>query len=391
MKSRNVNVLFVLVLGGLMALAPMAQGKDDWVKEFSVDPGQTIELEMDPGGSLEVEGWDRDVVRITCTAERYDIEDWQIEVDETRDGLKLNTELKERQDNYTNLVVELMVPRKFNIKTNSGGGHICITDVEGEFQGRTSGGAIKLKNVSGEARLRTGGGYIKIVDSDLDGRISSGGGGGLVENVTGNVKATSGGGVVSYKNVRDSHGDMRGPGRLSAKGITKGTVMHSTTGGDINIKEAPEGVLVETGGGNIDIRDANRFVEAQTGGGEIEIEIVDGRVKARTGGGDIEVTVLEGLGDNRDGIDLGSDWGEVTLILPENASIELDLDLAYTRNSNRDYEIDSDFDLDIEKTRKWESDHGSPRKHIYGTATINGGSHRVIIHTVNGDIRIKKR
>ena len=33
--------------------------------------------------------------------------------------------------------------------------------------------------------------------------------------------------------------------------------------------------------------------------------------------------------------------------------------------------------------------HGGPRKHIYGTATINGGRHRVIIRSVNGNIRIK--
>ena len=53
--------------------------------------------------------------------------------------------------------------------------------------------------------------------------------------------------------------------------------------------------------------------------------------------------------------------------------------------------INSEFDLDLENTEKWESKHGSPRKHIYGTASINGGKHRIVINNVNGDIRIKRR
>ena len=78
-------------------------------------------------------------------------------------------------------------------------------------------------------------------------------------------------------------------------------------------------------------------------------------------------------------------------ILIRDASVEFDLDLAYTRKSRRDYVIISDFDLDLEHTTKWESKYGSPRKHIYGTASINGGKHKVVIHGVNGDIRIEKR
>ncbi len=49
---------------------------------------------------------------------------------------------------------------------------------------------------------------------------------------------------------------------------------------------------------------------------------------------------------------------------------------------DKNYKI---FDLDIEETDKWESRNGSPRKHIYGTASINGGKHRVIIRVVNGE------
>ncbi len=391
MKSRTVIALFTLVLSAIMAIAPVAQGKDDFQQDYRVKAGQTIELEMDHGGSLEVEGWDKNIVMVNCEARLNDLEDWDIEIKETRNGLKLVAKLKDRSIRSNNFIVRLMVPETFNIKTESGGGHISIQGVSGEFSGKSAGGGITLHNVSGEARLKTGGGKIKITDSDLDGRVSSGGGGGIVRNVSGNIKATSGGGIISYENVRDSHGDLRGPGRMSTKGISSKTVMYSTAGGAINVDEAPEGAQVSTGGGNIDIRNASRFVQAKTGGGDIEIEIENGYVNAGTGAGDIDIIVIEGLGDGRDGIDVTTGYGEAILTLPEDASVEFDLDLCFTRNSSRDFEIDSDFDLDIEETDKWESRHGSPRKHIYGTASINGGKHRVFIRVVNGDITIRKR
>ena len=50
-----------------------------------------------------------------------------------------------------------------------------------------------------------------------------------------------------------------------------------------------------------------------------------------------------------------------------------------------------DLILEAVMAPRQETEHGSPRKHIYGTATINGGKHRVIVHNVNGNIHIKKR
>jgi DUF4097 and DUF4098 domain-containing protein YvlB len=390
MNPRAIGILITLALIVGLAVAPAAQGKSEFEEEFDVESGQTIELKMKQGGSLDVEGWDRDVVRVVCIAKLHDIEDWDIEIKRTREGLNLTAELDRRFDSNS-FTVQLMVPRDFNIETRSGGGHITITDVTGDFRGSTGGGQIELVNVSGTARLTTGGGKIKILDSELNGKVSTGGGGGLVRNVVGNVKATSGGGLVSYENVRDRDGDLRGPKGRTPKGTTEGTRLVSTAGGAIRLREAPEGAIVSTGGGDIDISNAERFVKAKTGGGDIDIEIRDGYVVANTGAGDIEVIVRGDLGNGDDGVDISTGYGEVTVILPADASVEFDLDLSYTKNSSRDFSIKSDFDMDLEHTDKWESRHGSPRKHIYGTGRINGGKHRIEISGVNGDIRIKKR
>lgn len=392
MNKRVMGTMFTLVLVALMALAPVAQGKTEWDREFDVEPGQKIELKMPSGGSLEVEGWDRDVVRIVCTEGVNDLDDYTFEVDETRAGLRFFADVDDRHIQSTGLLVKLMVPSEFDIETNSGGGHICIANVTGDFRGETAGGHINLESVSGTADLHTGGGIVRIKDSDLDGKVTTGGGGGLVRAVTGNVVARSGGSIVSYENVRDRNGDIRGPGDLSTKGATVRTILRATAGGVIRVDDAPEGAVVETGGGDVIISGASRFVRAKTGGGDMEIEVTDGSVKASTGAGDVEVVVLDGFGDGEDGIEISTGHGSIDIVVPEDASMEFDLDVAYTRNSSREFKITSDIDLDREHTSKWKREHGSNYwKHIYGTASVNGGKHRIVVKSVNGNVRIRTR
>jgi len=386
-----------LALAVLLLTAPAAQADDTYEREIKVEPGQKIELEMDSGGSVKAEGWDRDLVQIVCTESANGLENYDLELEETRGGLRFVGEPKRGYRDNTNLSVRLMVPREFDIEVESAGGSIRITGVTGEFSGKTGGGQIVLLDVKGHADLTTGGGKIRIEDSELNGRVTSGGGGALVKNVVGNVKASSGGGVVSYQNVRDRDGDLRSPGGVGSDRHGYGnrandeTILYSSAGGSIDLDEAPEGAIVSTGGGNIEIRNAERFVRAQTGGGSIEIEIRDGVVAANTGAGDIEVEISGGFGDGDGDVDLSTGYGDIVLILPDGISAELDLDLSYTRNSSRDYEIFSDFDIDQERTSKWDSSHGSPRKHIYGTGTVGRGGVKVKINCVNGNIRVKSR
>ena len=46
--------------------------------------------------------------------------------------------------------------------------------------------------------------------------------------------------------------------------------------------------------------------------------------------------------------------------------------------------------IDIETDDQWDYSHGTPRKYTHGTAKLNGGNHRVIIHTTNGNVKIRK-
>ena len=86
---------------------------------------------------------------------------------------------------------------------------------------------------------------------------------------------------------------------------------------------------------------------------------------------------------------MSSMGGDITLSVPGGLSMVLDLEIAYDRRHEDDVEIISDFEFDEERTEEW-NDDDTPKKHIYGTGTVNGGKHRIKIETINGKIYLKK-
>jgi DUF4097 and DUF4098 domain-containing protein YvlB len=121
-------------------------------------------------------------------------------------------------------------------------------------------------------------------------------------------------------------------------------------------------------------------------GGDIKVDAVDGEVEATTMGGDIRVTATGSGGP----VTLTSMSGDVTLSVPPGLGMELDLEIAYTRNSTQAYRIDAPGDLTSTVSPDWDHDHGSPRKYIRSSGSVNGGGNAVKIRTVNGDITVRE-
>ena len=123
-------------------------------------------------------------------------------------------------------------------------------------------------------------------------------------------------------------------------------------------------------------------------GGNIRVGEVDGGVHATTMGGDIEVHMVGDPSDGERDVRLDSKSGDIVLALPAGMSMEIDITLAITKSSRRRFQIQSDFDLDIRESDGWDHSQGSPRKYIYGKATIGDGQHRIKIETINGNVRL---
>jgi len=206
--------------------------------------------------------------------------------------------------------------------------------------------------------------------------------------VVGDVEGSSMGGNVSYKNVQRRSGGAGSPPRTGQDlaEITRDTVQISTMGGAIEVKDAPEGADVHTMGGNIEIEDAARFVRAKTMGGDIRIRSIDGWVEATTMAGDVEVSVTGDGGD----VKLDSYSGNIVLDLPPGFGMNLDLQIAYTRNSSKTFDIEAPGSAPTTVSSDWDYGSGTPRKYIRRSESVNGGGNAVTIRTVNGNITVRE-
>ena len=347
-------------------------------KKFNVERGQLLNLDFKTGASINVEGWDKNVVSIEAELGGKDWEDINLDFNQSSSGVNVTSYYEGYQHNRNSKIdVTIKVPKKFDLKFETMGGGVTLNNLDGELKGTTMGGALNLSSLKGNLSLKTMGGPISLINSDVDGEVSTMGGKVNIENVTGNVDGKSMGGNVTIKNLKRRDGSSTG----------KETHI-STMGGAIDLNTAPYGADVHTMGGDITINSADKFVKAKTMGGKILIKAVNGSVKATTMGGDIKVTET-GTGDNKD-IELKSMSGDITLVVPADFSMDVEAKITYNEDDRGEYKIHSDYNLN-ESTAQKERDNGWRKTEVLtGTGTFNGGKNKVRISTIVGDIYIKK-
>jgi hypothetical protein len=352
---------------------------ETFVEEVEVRPGGVLLIDLEPGGSIDVSAWDRDLLRVEAEFHGPDGESVVLDVGGDAGRVEVRARYREgRRHRGIGGGVEIRLPRRFDLRLHTSGGEIRIDGLAGRIEGETMGGQLILSALCGDLDLTTRGGNIRLERSEVGGAVRTFGGNVHLEDVTGTVEASTLGGNVIYDDVR--------PGGGSCSSAPPGEVKISTHGGNILVPNAPLGADLETMGGNIAVEEAASYVKATTMGGNIVIEAVDGWVKATTMGGSIDVTLV---GDHARGsrdVRLISQGGDITLTVPADLSMDVDIKLAYTKNSGRDYEILSDFPLTIRRSNGWDYGAGTPRKYLYGTAP--GGAHKIKIETVNGDVRL---
>src|SRR6185436_15092558 len=263
---------------------------------------------------------------------------------------------------------------------------LTIQGVEGAFAGSTGGCDLLLQDLGGSANLSTGGGTIRVLDSRLEGSVSTGGGPVTLSHVSGGLRGSSGSGPVVYaepNNQGGATGDIGEDGRPS---VGSGKLHVERAGGDIRLDEAPAGAVVNTGGGDIVVGRAGGSVEASTGGGSIRIGPVAGSVRAGTGAGDVEVTLIDAGGESQS-VEVKSGNGRVVIELPADFDGRVDLETAYTRTVDPT-RIEAPWQLE-RSTTDWSDREGTPRRYVRASGTIGGGSGRLRVKTVNGDVIVR--
>ena len=354
--------------------------KETVKKEFEVKPGGKVIIDLETGASIEIKGWDKDLLTAEATTKNKDIE---FKFEKNGNNVEITSDYTTDDDNHnSNAKLIVYLPKKFDVEFSTMGGEVTISYVEGKMEGKTMGGELDLRNLKGYLDVTTMGGGITLKDSEVDGRAKTMGGEVLVENVKGDINASSMGGKVRHINV-------------SGKEKSVGNEVDiSTMGGDLDIDRAPNGAKLKTMGGKISINYAGKFLDAETMGGDVTAKEVDGWIKAKTMGGDVDVKMVGNPKDGKRDVKLTSMGGDITLVVPSGLSMDIDVEIAYTKNSHKDFEdckIISDFKIDEERTTEWERKKGnSARKYIYGKGSIDGGKNKITIKTINGSVYLKK-
>jgi DUF4097 and DUF4098 domain-containing protein YvlB len=351
-------------------------------KEFKASMGQTLSLKLKAGGAVDIAGWDEERVAVIVDRRGKDRHEYDVDFHESPSGIEIASySLVSRPTSSVDFKFAIKVPRRFDIKIESAGGSCNVTGVTGDIKGSTRGGELNLRDLKGELKMKTEGGNITVAHSNVKGKVETAGGHVLIQDVVGGLKGSSRGGQVIYRN-------STGPEREQQAG----EVHISTMGGAIRIDAAPAGADLSTMGGAISIGSAAEYVKARTNGGNISIDEVDGWVLAETMAGDVNIRMIGNTDEDEKlrHVEIVSMCGEVTLTVPANLSMQIDISLAQTENSRAEYRIVSDFEVDKSESEEWVSNHETPIKHFYATGSNAGGRNKVKINTVNGNVYLKK-
>ena len=155
--------------------------------------GGTLELDLDTGGDIEIIGTDDKKVSVHGSLGGRDWRETTVALEEHNGDAALVSHYvgSSSQQAFDN-VFSIRVPKRFNVRVQSAGGDVHITNVDGSFTGSTGGGKIAIERANGEAHLSTGGGDVHVAKSRLDGSVSTGGGTVRFEDVTGDIVGSSG-------------------------------------------------------------------------------------------------------------------------------------------------------------------------------------------------------
>lgn len=311
------------------ALIVRAESEEKVVKQFPVQPGGTVVVDVD-FGSIDVNTHDDnevvvDVVRRVSRGSQAEEEQFLADrpVTITPDG---NTVTIVSQANFpgksstggrqrTEAKYTITVPAKFNARLKTAGGTVAVSGLSGDVKANSQGGSLQFSGLHGILDGSTTGGSIRVSNCEGDQQVK-----------------TSGGGI-----------DLSG-----GKGSFDG----------------------KTSGGGITVKNFQGAVQVKTSGGGLIVDNVAGKIEGKTSGGGINASFASPPSDE---INLMTSAGGVTLRVAENSAF--DLDASTTAGS-----VDSELSVDAA---------GKPsRSHLKGP--VNGGGKPVILRSSAGSIHVKK-
>lgn len=374
MKNSISRIIVMLIF---LSVISYAQKNEIIVKTFQVNPGENLNVEIDPG-NIEIETWTKNEIRIEIISKK------KYEVDELISEKKGNTvkfHLKLEEGWNNSVTVKVNSPSEFNFNLNTTGGNISIEgNILGLLDAESDGGNISFEGVNGKVRVNTNGGNI------------SG------DNIQGYVKLHTNGGNISIENVKHGKSEVDTYGGNISIGSVDSDLSAKTHGGNINVGNVGGNADVFTYGGHISMDKVTGSAKMETYGGHLNLDGASGEVVAKTMGGHIN---LENITGSIEAVTLGghvtaeldpqsktnsfleTSGGNMELRIPANSKVTILVTLESDEIDEKDSDrlIRSDFEATTFNIGEDE---------INATYKINGGGARIDMKCVGGEVKIKK-
>ena len=172
----------------------------------------------------------------------------------------------------------IRLPKQFHVDLKTSGGAISVDGIKGEIKTNTSGGKLKFTQLEGPIDGKTSGGSIEMASCTGDANINTSGGSIDVKSGRGRLDARTSGGSIA---VRDYVGDTdvkTSGGRLALENVS-GKITGRTSAGSIDLSLADPitaDINLDSSAGSIDVvvpPKAGLNVDAKTSMGKIRTEI----------------------------------------------------------------------------------------------------------------------
>ena len=370
--NRNAKLfLFLLTVFSCVRVGYAAQSHNV-SKQFSVSPGQKLQVEASHGGDLTVETGGEGQVSVNV----YGLDESQVQI-EQRDGT-IYVGAGEAHGNWRAASFEITIPRQFDVDLSTRGGDIEVSGhLIGELNARTHGGDIGFSSVDGNVNIRTHGGDVEGGEVATSCSIESYAGDIEIAAVAGTAEFNTHAGDIEVGSVGGSLTAKTMMGDISAERIGGAADLHSM-GGDIDVGRAGGSVSARTMGGDVSVTGASGEVVVSTKGGDLELGDLTGSVHGETMGGDIYAELNPG----ETGSELETRAGDISLVLPSGARVTVQATVKVRGWDDEDeYGIRSDFEGQIQ----------TGDKVIEGVFQINGGGPTITLVTSAGEIEILRQ
>ena len=253
------SLIFVQSLNHTLASSKADDKKVIKEKTFQIAEGKKINVTCD-GGDVVFTPWDKSEVYVKVIGNDNAAEKYDYIFESNSDEITVKAERKGGWSWFSNisLKIEVKVPARFNIYTNTSGGDIKVGGVHGGIYFETSGGDIWGDRFEGNFYASTSGGDINLFCSNAKIEASTSGGDITVEytGVNQGIELETSGGDIEVKvpadfdaraNLETSGGDvdcnltLNDVKKLSETeiiaNINKGgkPLIASTSGGDVSV------------------------------------------------------------------------------------------------------------------------------------------------------------